>query len=135
MAVKVLCAFQNEEVFNFVKSALNNYECDLIKASSEALALFLAQKNHPCVIVCEHDEAGSWALNFLNELKAEESLQAIPVVFLIRSSAQSIEIPQITAPRGVELTMRYPIESYEFISAIKRYLVEWKSDWLPETPE
>ena len=135
MAVKVLCAFQNEEVFNFIKSALSNYECDLIKASSEALALFLAQKNHPCVIICEHDESGSWALNFLNELKAEESLQSIPVVFLMRRSAQSIELPQIEPPSGVELLMWYPIESYEFCTAIKRYLVEWKSDWLPETPE
>ncbi len=135
MAVKVLCAFQNEEVFNFIKSALSNYECDLIKASSEALALFLAQKNHPCVIICEYADSESWALNFLNELKAEESLQAIPVVFLMRRSAQSIELPQIEPPSGVELLMRYPIESYEFCTAIKRYLVEWKSDWLPETPE
>lgn len=135
MALKVLCAFQNEEVFDFVKSSLVAYECDLIKASSEALSLFLANKNFPCLIVCEYLPDGGWAVNLLNELKSESELQAIPVVFLVRRPTQSMNFPELEKPNGAEKLIWYPIESYEFISAIKQYLVEWKTDWLPETPE
>lgn len=136
VALKVLCAFQSEEVFEFVKSSLSGYECDLIKASSEALALFLAQKNFPCLIVCEYQPSGEgWAVNLLNELKAESELKSIPVVFLARRLSATIEIQKVELPEGAELLMYYPIESYEFCSSIKKYLVEWKTDRLPETPE
>lgn len=136
MGLKVLCAFQNEEVFDFVKSSLaKSYELDLIKASSEALALFLAQKNFPCLIVCELQHEGGWAVNLLNELKSEAELCQIPVVFLARRAADSIDLSQIAVPNGAELLLRYPIESYEFVSAVEKYLCEWKADRLPETPE
>ncbi len=134
MGLKVLCAFQAEEIFEFVKSALKSFECDVIKASSEALALFLTQKNFPCLIICELQADLGWGMNFLHDLKAEDELQAIPVVFLARRPAD-MTLPQLDLPTGAEMLLWYPIESYEFISAVGKYLVELKDERVPETPE
>ncbi len=134
MGLKVLCAFQTEEIFEFVKSALKGYDCDVIKASSEALALFLTQKNFPCLIVCEFQAHMGWGMSLLSELKAEDELKTIPIVLLAKRPSD-VSLPSIELPSGAEMLLWYPIESYEFISAIGKYLLELKDERLPETPE
>lgn len=132
--LRILCAFQNEEIFDFVKSALTTIECEVIKASSEALALFLAQKNFPCLVVSELLPDVGWGINLLSDLKAEEELGAIPVVFLARRPP-NISLPILDLPHGAEMLLWYPIESYEFFSSVEKYLRELKDERDPETPE
>lgn len=132
--LRIMCAFQNEEIFDFVKSALKTIECDLIKASSEALALFLAQKNFPCLIVSEFLPESGWGLNLLSELKAEAELSGIPLVFMVRRPAD-VSLPRLSLPQGAEMLIWYPIESYEFLSSVRKYLHELKDERPPETPE
>ncbi len=136
MAVRVLCAFEAEEVFDFVKNAVQSVvpECEVIKASSEALALFLTQKNFPCLIVCEMQDEESWTVNLLNELKAEPTLARIPLVFLAKRP-DSVCIQEPLLPGGAEFVLCYPIETYEFLKAIRTYLKEIKDERVPETPE
>jgi len=134
MGIKVLCAFQSEEIFEFVKSALKGFECEVVKASSEALALFLTHKNFPCLIICELISDDGWGLNLLSDVKSEVDLSAIPFVFLAkRQSEMSLE--QIPLPEGAQLLMTYPVESYEFVSAIKKFICEMKDERSPESPE
>jgi CheY-like chemotaxis protein len=134
MAIKVLCAFQSEEIFEFVKSALQNFECELVKASSEALALFLTHKNFPCLIICELLSADGWGMSLLSDVKSEPDLSAIPFVFLAkRQSEMSLE--PLPLPIGAQMLLTYPIESYEFAAAIKKYICEVKDERTPESPE
>lgn len=136
MAIQVLCAFQSEEIFEFVKSALQSWqgECEVIKASSESLALFLSQKNFPCLVVSELVAQSSFGLSLLSDLKAEPELSVIPLVFLSKRPAD-MSLPPLKAPEGSELLMWYPIESYEFIAAVKKYLQKIEDTRSPETPE
>jgi response regulator RpfG family c-di-GMP phosphodiesterase len=129
-----MCAFQTEEIFDFVKSAFKNLECELIKASSEALALFLAQKNFPCLVVSELEPESGWGMNILSELKAESELAHIPLVFIARRPA-GMTVPELAVPQGAEMLIWYPVESYEFLSSVRKYLREMKDERPLETPE
>jgi response regulator RpfG family c-di-GMP phosphodiesterase len=132
--LRIMCAFQTEEIFDFVKSAFKNLECELIKASSEALALFLAQKNFPCLVVSELEPESGWGMNILSELKAESELAHIPLVFIARRPA-GMTVPELAVPQGAEMLIWYPVESYEFLSSVRKYLREMKDERPLETPE
>lgn len=134
MALKILCAYQHQEIFDFVKTSLASRDCELVKASSEALALFLAHKNFPCLIVAELMGEGGWALNLLAELKAEPELAQIPVVFLAWREA-GLHLDTVPLPQGAEKIIAYPIESYEFYAAVSEYLFELEDRRAPESPE
>lgn len=132
--MKVLCAFQNEEVFDFVKSALQSFECEFLKASSESLALFLTQKNYPCLLVCELSANERWGINLLAELKAAPELSLIPLVFLLRREDFALFEGQ-TTDCGADMVISYPIEDYEFTKRVAPYLLDLKDDRVMETPE
>lgn len=134
MALKVLCAFKTEEIFDFVKSTLSGFQCELVKTTSESLALFLAQKNFPCLIIAEKELHGGSGLNLLQELKAQEDMAEIPFVFL-SPRPETASVPVSELPPGAELFMWYPIESHEFLASIRRFLQEIEDTRLPETPE
>ncbi|MBX9685357.1 MAG: hypothetical protein K2X27_01570 [Candidatus Obscuribacterales bacterium] len=134
MSLRVLCAFQTEEIFEFVKSALRGYECEVIKASSEALALFLTQKNFPCLVISEFQPESAWGLNLLSDLKAERELCGIPLVLLAKRPAD-VSLPCLDLPKGAEMLLWYPIESYEFLNAVGQFVAELKDERVPETPE
>jgi DNA-binding response OmpR family regulator len=133
VSIKVLCAFQTEGIFDFVKSALQD-ECEVIKASSEALALFLAQKNFPCLVVSELLLEEGWGINLLAELKADADLCAIPLIFLCRRPAD-VSLPELDLPQGAAMLMWYPIESYEFYTAVRGFIREFKDERALESPE
>jgi len=136
VALKILCAFKTEEIFDFVKSALHNFECELIKSTSESLALFLAQKNFPCLIISENELHGGSGLNLLGEVKAQADLASIPFVFLMpRPDSTCADLPKTDLPPGAELIMWYPIETHEFLKTISKFLQEKDDPRDPETPE
>ena len=138
MSVKILCAFKSDEIFEFVKSALQNFHCEIVKSTSESLALFLAQKNFPCLIISEKELHGGSGINLLREVKAEQDLASIPFVFLTprsTTSANSADLPAAELPPGAELLMWYPIESHEFLAQIKAFLQEIDDPRAPDTAE
>lgn len=138
MAFRVLCAFKTEEIFEFVKSALSRFQCDLVKTTSESLALFLAQKNFPSLIISESELHGGSGVNLLREVKAEQALATIPFVFLSpRPKEDGLPTGNVTpdVPEGAELFMWYPIETHEFLSAIAKFLQEVEDNRAPETSE
>lgn len=137
MALKILCAFKTDEIFEFVKLALQNLECELVKATSESLALFLAQKNFPCLVICEKELHGGSGLNLLSEMKAEKDLANIPFVFLTPrpESTDLPNLPTCELPNGAEIFLWYPIERHEFLSSINRFLQKVEDRREPESPE
>lgn len=138
LSLKILCAFQTEEIFEFIKAALQDFQCELVKSTSESLALFLAQKNYPCLIISEKELHGGSGINLLREIKAESDLASIPFVFLVpRPGTTTIcpDLPKEELPEGAEMLMWYPIEQHEFIASIGRFLEEMTDPREPETPE
>lgn len=138
MSLKILCAFQTEEIFEFIKTALQDFQCELVKSTSESLALFLAQKNFPSLIISENELHGGSGINLLREIKAESDLASIPFVFLIPRPATAMrypDLPKAELPEGAELLMWYPIEKHEFIASISKFLQETTDPRAPETPE
>jgi CheY-like chemotaxis protein len=78
MSLKLLLAGQNKNGFQVVKNIFENEDVDVILATSIGLALFLARKNQPKLILSESQLTDSDALNFFYELKSEEELAKIP---------------------------------------------------------
>lgn len=138
MSLKILCAFQTEEIFEFIKTALKDYQCEVVKSTSESLALFLAQKNFPCLIISEKELHGGSGINLLREIKAESDLASIPFVFLTprpSTATNCPDLPRVELPEGAELIMWYPIEKHEFIASISKFLQTRTDPREPETPE
>ena len=127
MALRVLCAFQTEEIFEFVKSSLKTIDCEVIKANNEALAHFLAHKNFPCLVLSELQPDGGWGLNLFCNLKAEPDLEAIPFVFLSRHSSE-IGPLELNLVQGASMLLWYPMESQEFVPTISAFLHELKDE-------
>jgi CheY-like chemotaxis protein len=134
VAPKVLCAYQTEEIFEFVKSALETFECEVIKATSEALALFLAQKNLPCLIVSELKADEDFGINLLSDLKADDELDQMPVVYLVKRWSK-IALPRLDLPEGAAMLIWYPLPASEFAESVRRFIAEPQASRLPESPE
>jgi response regulator RpfG family c-di-GMP phosphodiesterase len=82
MTLKLLLVGKEKSAFQLIKSAFENEDVDIIVATSIGLALFLARKNQPNLIISQEELADSDAVNFFHELKSEEELAEIPFVLL-----------------------------------------------------
>lgn len=111
MPVKILCAGTSNEVFDFVKRNLSLFECEVVKATSLGLALFLSHKNYPSVILSQVELNEGSALDFLREVKTEPDLAEIPFILLTNDSTG--EIPTET---NADKVLSYPLSDAAFLA-------------------
>ena len=82
--MRILVASREREDLDLVKAAVEGRDCDVIFATAMSVALFLAQKNLPELIVSRVSLVDGLGTTLLHELRCDEELRAIPFVFLLR---------------------------------------------------
>jgi CheY-like chemotaxis protein len=83
MTQYVLVAGDSKKNLSLVKKLLSEHDVEIVPAPTTALALFLAQKNFPCAIVCDRTFRDGEGIFFLQEVKADKELRSIPFIFLL----------------------------------------------------
>lgn len=81
--INILVAGTSKANVELAKSAFGDMGYQVIPAPVFSLALFLAQKNFPDLIICGSRFADGDGLAFLSELKHDPELSQIPFVFLV----------------------------------------------------
>ena len=83
MSIYILVAGENKTTLAFVRQATDNVDCHLVLASTMSLALFLAQKNKPSLIISDLKLADADGFAFAQEVKSDKELKVIPFIFLL----------------------------------------------------
>ncbi len=83
MTLKLLLATKNRDKIEQIKRAFDHCECQIILAPAMSLALFLAQKNFPDLILTDMSLMDGDGIKLMQEIKAEPELAAIPFVFYV----------------------------------------------------
>ncbi len=105
VAIRILCAGKGNNLFETVKESLTGIECEVAKSTSVALALFLAQKCFPCVILCEPELVEGSPQELFNAMQEEPDLQPIPFFIVQNQAGQSVdhELPSVTITTNEEM--------------------------------
>jgi two-component system, cell cycle sensor histidine kinase and response regulator CckA len=91
---KLLIAAKDRQKVEQVKQAFDHCDCQVIPAPSMSLALFLTQKNLPDLILADIELTDGDGIKFLQELKSEPELRAIPFIFYVSSGNQTLDQKQ-----------------------------------------
>jgi CheY-like chemotaxis protein len=135
MSVHILVAGKSSANVELVKEAVGLHEYVVIPAPGMALALFLAQKNLPELIISDLDMTDGDGKMFLTEIKNDPELSLIPFLFLI--DKQDINQPKTFSPKADAILSR-PIQPQRLFAEINPYIqmrLRTKIERAPETPE
>lgn len=127
MTIKVLVLDRTHTAEQLAKETLVPLGCQIITASSTALAIFLARKNFPSLLIAGLSGADDY-LDLPGEIQADEDLAHIPIVFVALNG-------QKLNNSGANKTLSMPIEPSTFIAELLPYLRESVDERPEETPE
>lgn len=133
----ILVAGSSIENVNTAKAAVAKLDFVIEPAPSMSLALFLAQKNLPDLIVCDTEMTDGDPFQFLQELKADDELSAIPFVFLCPQQLGKEDRRKMLAA-GADGILLMPIEPAELLEDMLPYIRDRqakKTDREEHTPE
>lgn len=127
MTIKILVVDRKQQTAEVAREALVPLGCQVITASSTALAVFLARKNFPSLVVAALSDADDY-LDLPGELKADPDLAHIPIILVGRQSKESA---------GVVVTkwLLPPLDPEGFIAEVWPYLHETLDARPEETSE
>lgn len=137
MSTNIMVAGKSQENVRLVKEAVANLDYQVIPAPAMSLALFLARKNLPELIVCDTEMTDGNAELFLQELRADDELKAIPFMVLPRSPL-SDELSRNFMRAGAALVLSCSPNSWELLSTIEPYIsarLNAKTERIVETSE
>lgn len=117
---KILVAGSLTNNTEAIKAQVESLGHLVIPARAMSLALFLAHKNLPDVIMCNSDLMDGSVLDFLRELKVDDELASIPVLFIedstaaskSRSQVESLGVDQILTAANVQTGLLERLEPY-----------------------
>jgi len=136
MTIHILVAGSHSEYSDLARQAFEDLDCQIIPATSMTLAVFLAQKNLPDVILCDFDMTDGDGWSFIGEIKADAELQNIPFLFI--APGEDSAVSTRASKLGADAVLGYPMEpsqlKREMIPYINIRLAE-KEQRLPQTPE
>jgi CheY-like chemotaxis protein len=89
MSIYILLAGENKKNLAFVRQATDNVDCHLVLASTMSLALFLAQKNKPKLIISDVSLADGDGGRLVQEIKSDKELKDIPFIFLLEKEPEA----------------------------------------------
>lgn len=85
MSRHILIASKDKKLGELAKQAVQSLEYNVVVASDLALALYLTNKNMPDLIVTDEDLIGGSGFDLLSELRLDEELGVIPILFIERN--------------------------------------------------
>ena len=108
--INILVAGTSQTNVALAKEAYDGMDYQVIPAPGFSLALFLAQKNYPDLIICGSKLTDGDGLAFLKELKNDPELAAIPFIFLIDKDHNCIN-EQSAMKSGAAAVFYHPLEA------------------------
>jgi CheY-like chemotaxis protein len=120
---KILVAGNSQKSVALVRAAIEPLDYQLITAQPMSMALFLAQKNLPEVIVSDLQMLDGDGIRFLNEVKLDAELAKIPFIFLVdEPTDEATELSAIT--RGARLICLNTMGKDDLISVLEPLIRE-----------
>ncbi len=136
MTIHILVAGSHSEYSDLAREAFVDLDCQIIPATSMTLAVFLAQKNLPDVILCDFDMTDGDGWSFIGEIKADAELRNIPFLFI--GSGEDSAVSTRALKLGADAVLEFPLAA----SQLKREIIPYinirmaeKGQRLPQTPE
>jgi len=83
MGRHILIAGKSERNLALAREAFEDLDYSIAPAPNMSLALFLAQKNLPLLIIASTNLPDGDVRTFLSELKSDEELRQVPLLFLV----------------------------------------------------
>ena len=109
-AINILVAGKSKANVDLAKEAYQGMGYQVIPAPGCSLALFLAQKNDPDLIICDGHLTDSDGISFLSELKSDPELAEIPFVFLIDKDESGVD-EKLAITSGAVSVFYYPMDA------------------------
>jgi len=98
MTTYILVASNNQTNLKLVREAVAKQDVEVVNAPSVSLALFLAQKNLPSLILSDLEFSDGDGILFLQEIRANKQLNSTPFIFLLQTlPSQSLRQTLLTA--------------------------------------
>jgi CheY-like chemotaxis protein len=137
MTLKTLVASNHSATVERVKNAFADVDCEVIRAPSLSLALYLARKNFPDVILSDLELVDGDGIQLLHEVRAETELQSIPFALMSTLAEAGLNESQaeqlgIAAAIGADAEGR---DLYEQVMKLIRGYLAIKEQRPEETPE
>ena len=137
MTLRTLIASKNNATVERLKDAFADVDCEVIRAPTLSLALYLARKNFPDVILSDLELMDGDGLQLLFEVRAEVELQSIP--FALMSTLAEAGLDEKQAEKlGIAATISPGVsgrELYEKVMKLIRGYLAIKEQRAEETPE
>src|SRR6185437_7614722 len=131
LVIKVLVVDSTAITERLSRETLIPLGCQIITASSTALAVFLARKNFPSLII--NGVRDSEEVELPQEIRTDPDLAHIPVVVVADNKGKSMA-PNVLAS-GAAKVLAQPISPERFFEELRPFLIESDDDRPEETPE
>lgn len=134
MAVRIFVAGSSSKNVELARDTFAHLGHEIIPVNGVALALFLAHKNFPHVIISDLKMIDGTGMEFLTQVKQDPDLSTIPFFFLCsdRCSDATQEEARVL---GVKKVLSHPISPQQLTLELGPYLKERKDEREPDTPE
>lgn len=131
--VRVLVLDNKGTNTKLAKQVLTPLGHQVIPVIGASLAIFLAHKNLPELIISDTEASDGNGIDFIAAIKSDPELSNIPFVFLSSKTDSALEAKALKL--GAEKFLKQPIKADDLLQEIKPYLQERESQRPPETPE
>ena len=131
LPIKVLVVDSTKITDQLSRDTLVPLGCQIITASSTALALFLARKNFPALII--NGVRSTDDVELPQEVKVDPELSHIPVV-VVADAADDGMLKRVKNS-GAAKVLAQPLSPEKFFEELRPYLVERRDNRAGETPE
>jgi len=121
MTTHILVAGAETDNVILVKEAVANLDYQVIPAPSMSLALFLAQKNLPELVICDLRLVDGDPMSFLLELHSDDELKQIPFMLVTKQDVPEAEAKRFMAA-GAALVLGSDIDAKELLNTIEPYI-------------
>ena len=85
MSGHILIASKDKRLGELAKEAVQSLDYNVVLAADLSLALYLTNKNMPDLIVTDEELIGGTGLDLLSELRSDEELGVIPILYIGRN--------------------------------------------------
>lgn len=134
--VHILVAGESPDNLDATRKAVTDLGYVIVPAPSMSLALYLAHKNFPHLIVCGEKMTDGSGKQFLAELKADSDLADIPFVFLLSKEDEKLAKEGLAS--GAVLVLHHPMQPQELMLMMSPYIqgrIKTREPRPEETPE
>ncbi|MFA6211102.1 MAG: response regulator [Candidatus Obscuribacterales bacterium] len=131
---KLLIAGRSEQTLALVRQAVEQLGYQIVPSPAMSLALFLAHKNLPDIIISDLNMTDGDGLTFLQEIRQDDELCAIPFLFCLDSMPdEATELQAIKS--GARKVVPNNLQPAEFLQIIVPFIDQRLRDKVKRTEQ